>query len=222
MAQCEKIKKNGEQCGRVATPGYRFCKIHGGNRKAGIARYELKNGRYSKYLPENIQANYEELLSDPELLDLSHEIALMQTLFGELVQEIQSGGSRANWKELQNMWGEFLVAVEMEDIEEQTDLVNRINDAFERSDKNNTGLKQIQDMSDTLRKLSKDEQMRRVQNQTMIGVEQVMVLLVAALSSLKEAAFLYAEPAVAEKIIEYAESNHRRLIGSGKDTGKPS
>ena len=221
MPQCKHIRVNHDdaQCKKMATPGWEYCRTHGGNRKGGIVNSNLKNGRYSRYLPESIQKNYEELLADPDLLDLSHEIAVLQALYGELIREVEAGGSRENWLEMKNLWGDFLMAVQSEDVDEQTECAKNINDMFDRADKNHTGLKQLQDMSDTIRKLSKDEQTRRVQNQTMIGVETVMVLLYAALASLKEAAYRHAEPAVAERIIQDAEFNHARLIGAGQSSG---
>lgn len=63
-------------------PGKGFCKLHGGtgaNKTAG--------GRYSKYIQTTpLQQKHIELMRDPEILNLSEEIAVLRTVLTELLE----------------------------------------------------------------------------------------------------------------------------------------
>lgn len=74
----------------VKIPGA-ACKHHGGASPKGVASPQFIHGRHSRYLPERIRERYLEALSDPELLNLSAEIALIDQRIGELVEIWQAG-----------------------------------------------------------------------------------------------------------------------------------
>jgi hypothetical protein len=98
-------KKRGkeEHCRAPAMPNGR-CRIHGGKQPQGIARHNFKTGRYSKYLPTRLSARYEEAISDPDLLALRDDIALLDTRLGGVVEALDTGESQEAWTSLFALW----------------------------------------------------------------------------------------------------------------------
>src|SRR4051794_14907848 len=64
--------------------GRKRCRMHFGNVPRGMASPHTKTGRYSKDLPTRLLARYEEAMNDPDLLNLSSEIALLGARLSEL------------------------------------------------------------------------------------------------------------------------------------------
>ena len=214
--QCKAITvTTNERCKRSALEGDYYCSHHALNGQSGFRSTNLKSGRYSKYLPENIRADYETLLNDPDILSLENEIALMQSVLGRKVDEIAAGGTKNNWNTLQDYWSELMMAITNGDSRAQTDCILRIDEFLHKAEGEQTVTTEIRALTDSIRKLSESEQRRRVQNETMMGVERVMILMYSALQSLKDAAYLHAPPDIARKIIATAEKKHNELIGRG-------
>lgn len=65
------------------------CRKHGGLTPKGFACSSTVHGRYSKYIPQSLGASYKDSLSDPELLHLRSEIALMDTRITELLSQLK-------------------------------------------------------------------------------------------------------------------------------------
>jgi hypothetical protein len=70
------------------------CRIHGGTTPHGFALPQTKTGEHSRYLPTRLAERYEEMLSDPELLTLWREVALLRTRLAELLGKLDDGGGR--------------------------------------------------------------------------------------------------------------------------------
>lgn len=81
MVQCARIKTNGEQCRRAAMKGKRCCYSHGsGGRKP-------THGRYSDVLPKDLVDLYEYFKSDPDLMNLTPEIAQIRAWWGRFTKQ---------------------------------------------------------------------------------------------------------------------------------------
>ena len=59
--------------------------MHGGKTPRGSALPQTRHGRYSRDLPTRLLARYEESISDPELLNLSAEIAIVDISLSEML-----------------------------------------------------------------------------------------------------------------------------------------
>ena len=91
FGRCKMIKVDGERCKQPVGPASVVCEAHGA--AAGRARTPgmLKHGKYSKHLPTRLLAQYEQSLQDPGILDLSNEIALLDTKIAEELQQLEYG-----------------------------------------------------------------------------------------------------------------------------------
>jgi hypothetical protein len=60
--------------------GKEVCMMHGGKSRGGVASPRFKNGRYSRYLPQRLLEQYNEILNDPRLMEIREDIALFDAL----------------------------------------------------------------------------------------------------------------------------------------------
>lgn len=96
MRDCGAKTRNGGTCkGQPMANGR--CRMHGGGSLSGIASPTFQTGRYSKYLPAHLLADFEAAKSDPELVECRHELALVDSRFGQLAQRLQSGKDAEMW-----------------------------------------------------------------------------------------------------------------------------
>src|SRR5437870_6225370 len=87
MVQCHAhAKSTGKQCTRHAMPNG-CCYVHGGPTPSGIAASRYKHGRYSSVLPTHLLERYERSATDPDYLSGQHDIALIDTRIGDLLQQ---------------------------------------------------------------------------------------------------------------------------------------
>ena len=109
MAQCNaKSKRSGEQCKAQALKGKSKCRHHGGKSLAGKDSPSFKTGRFSKYLPDRLAEKYEEALSDPDLISLSNELALVDSqLTTQLELWHESGMNADGWARARELFRSF-------------------------------------------------------------------------------------------------------------------
>ena len=61
--------------------------MHGGKSRGGVASPSFKNGRYSRYTPQQLLEHYTEILNDPRLLEMSDDLALFHTLITSALED---------------------------------------------------------------------------------------------------------------------------------------
>lgn len=95
-------RQTGKPCKLTAEPGRQFCGIHGGKALAGPDSGTWKHGRFSKYLPARLLDKYHESLNDPDLLNLTEQIAVTDARIAELYASLDRGESGHLWKQLKD------------------------------------------------------------------------------------------------------------------------
>jgi hypothetical protein len=90
-------------------PNHR-CRHHGGKVTRGVDSPTFTHGKNSM-ITQAVPAIYRERFlafrADPDLLDNSNQIAMLATRWLEQTESLESGGSAAGIKELQELWGEL-------------------------------------------------------------------------------------------------------------------
>src|SRR5829696_9207702 len=84
-------KRTGHACGRPAMHGRHLCATHGVKTPRGLAAPNWRHGRYSKALPVGLQAAYERARTNPELIALRDELALLDTRLEQLIGGLAHG-----------------------------------------------------------------------------------------------------------------------------------
>ena len=95
--RCQFVRKDGSQCGGVALRGTDRCKRHSYGSPAGPLNPAFVHGRHSKVLPVRLLERYQASLSDPDLLSMRDDIALVDARMQELLSRVETGESDNLW-----------------------------------------------------------------------------------------------------------------------------
>ncbi len=174
-----KSRQTGEPCRQYAVPGRKFCHYHGGKNTVGPANNLLTTGRYSKYLPPRMAARYQEARSDPELLRLAEEIALVDSRLADLLGRVESGESGQVWAELAKAWAKFRTG------ENSAADASLVSDLIKAGNADYSAWGEIHKCVNARQRLVESERKRLVEAQQMVRVDQAMTLVAALLDSVK-------------------------------------
>lgn len=187
--QCNaKAKSSKKQCNRRAVKGKKVCTVHGGLTPSGIASPHWKHGRYSRYLPTGLLDRYEAELSDPELLVLDDEIALIRSRLFELLEKLEdSPDSGGTWTELRSCSIAFELAQRDASalpegdarniaMREVTKLWQDLKFIIERGAAEWAAWREIIQLTGQVKRLAESEQKRRVAGEFILGMSDVMAL----------------------------------------------
>lgn len=182
---CGAKTRSGEPCKRPPMPNGR-CDKHGGKSLAGIAAPGFKHGRYSKYLPDGLLERYQAARSDPDLLALRDEIALIDVRLGQLLEFATTGEHERLWPMLKEAYGELRKAIQAKDpsamVGELGILESLINGGADRYG----AWVELDRVIEQRRKLVETERKRLVEMQQMITAERAMVLVAVLQESVRK------------------------------------
>jgi hypothetical protein len=173
-----KSKQSGEQCKRHAVPGRNVCAMHGGKSPGGLGSATLKSGKYSKYLPQGLAAKYAAAVTDPEILALNNEIALVDARAMELLDGLNSGEATATlWNKLQKAAAELDAAQRAGDAVKLAMALNDMLDLIRRGAAESARWLEIYNLFERRRRLVDSERKRRMDMQTSVNADQIMILV---------------------------------------------
>jgi hypothetical protein len=161
------------------------CYVHGGKTPSGVASPHFKNGRHSKVLPTRLAAQYETAQRDPDLLNLKHEIALVDARLGELLERIDLDGAGALWGMVSIVHHAMNQAIDTDDLDELKTLVDQLGTAISRASADRQAWEAILPVVEQRRRLVQSESRRRVAMQDMMTTERSLVLLGAVAQIVK-------------------------------------
>lgn len=198
-----KAKSTGEQCRKHAVPGMEVCRYHGGLTPRGVASPHYKHGRYSKYVPTRLMERYVESVNDPELLNLSAEIALVDSRVADVLGRVDSGESGRRWRALGGLRSQFLTAQRRQDQEGMADALADILNGIRQGQADFEAWSEIVDLLERRRRLVESEQKRRIAMQLVVKVEEA----VGAMHQIADV--------VREAVLEHVDdgSVRRRVLG---------
>lgn len=150
------------------------CRLHGGASPSGIAHPRFKHGRYSSYLPPQMSERYGTALNDPELLDLRHEVALLDARIGDVLGKLETGETSGRWQRARDAFHALGGAIAVRDRQltqaAMTDLAKEIETGGTEADVWGELVKLIYHR----RKLVDSESRRRQVLHQMISLERAM------------------------------------------------
>jgi hypothetical protein len=176
--QCKaKSKQSGKQCKKSAVPGFEVCEIHGGKTPCGIALPQTRHGRYSKYLPARLAEQYEQSKSDPELLTLREDIALLDARLSDVMASASNQESGELWQSLKQAKKDYRGASGKDMLEKQAEALSHIFWLIDEGYQEWQSWKDIRFMLQERKQLVESERKRIVDMQQMISAERAMLLL---------------------------------------------
>lgn len=186
MSQCSGTSKaSGGPCPRPAMKGRTVCYHHGGKTPRGIALPQTRTGRYSKDLPTRMAARYQEAQSDPELLVLRDEIALLDSRLSDVLSRVDTGESGQLWSELNKTWAEFELRRASGDVPKMREALDAHEQALKRGRSDYAAWSEIGSLLDRRARFVESERRRYVEMQQMVSVEQTMLFLGAVTDAIR-------------------------------------
>jgi hypothetical protein len=176
--QCQaRSKRSGKRCRKWAVRGSGFCAFHGGRSLAGIAHPNFKHGKRSKYMMPALDEKVREAASDPELLSLREDIALVDGLLAESLQRLDSGESAAVWKEVLRVADDMAAAVAMQDMERVFGHATAIKTLVDRASKIRAAVQDTVNLIEQRRRLIESEAKRLEKMHQMARYEDVALFV---------------------------------------------
>jgi len=217
--QCGAKTRNGKPCKSLAMANGR-CRMHGGKSLKGIASPSLTTGKYSKYLPLDLQDTYADAQADhANLLSLRGDVELLDVLIRSKLPNLDTGESAQHWIALVKHIIEARKAMKSEDYGE---LSKRLDEMEALADKRRLHYATEQEIASQLeqrRKLVETEQKIIFGKERSIPIEQAMLLMQAVLESVKRnVTDVAALTAIQTDFIQFVGGNVRQRVDEYTDT----
>jgi hypothetical protein len=97
LCKVQRCKTTGMPCKKLAVNGYDVCGTHGGLTPRGTASVHYQGKGHSRNLPTRLADKYQEAISNPELLSLRSDIALLDVRIAETIENIDTGPIGRLW-----------------------------------------------------------------------------------------------------------------------------
>lgn len=183
---CGAKTRDGGTCRQLAMPNGR-CRLHGGKSRCGTASPKFKHGFFSAYLPKGLASNYRRVLSDPELLNMREEVALLRAMIGERLEIMSSGGpTKQTWAELQRLQERLEAARSSGDNDESEALIQKIDATIQAGGSTSDHYSEIVDLIMTKSNIADRERKRLDALRGTISVERAMILVAAIVEVIKQ------------------------------------
>ena len=176
-----KSKQTGEQCKNWSAPGRKVCKHHGGASPRGKDHPRTTTGKYSKFLPDRLAERFESFLGDKDILELSAEIALVDSQIAACLERPEVPQSR--WKTVRTIYSELVDAMDDGDSTEISKVMRKLLGAIEEGFTDAARWTLTLNLIEQRRKLTDSERRRVFDESNAVSIEQLM-LLVARISSI--------------------------------------
>lgn len=181
---CGAKRRDGGTCTQPAMANGR-CKMHRGGAKTGLAAGNYKHGRYSKVLPKRMLERYNAAVTDPELLNLSAEIAVVDSRLSDLLIRVESGDAGEIWDKLSKAKDKYRDASIKADIPEMGAQLDAMIRLIERGAQDVAAWREIHATLEQRRRLVESERKRLVEQEQMLTLHEAMTFFNAVASAVK-------------------------------------
>lgn len=186
--QCTAMsKRSGVQCKgtAIADSPSQKCRMHGGRPKVGAANAAFGPGRYSKYLPSQLDTIYREALANPELIEMGDHIALLESRMQQLLAGTAEGSPQPKWSQIRDLFADLATAVLTGESDKVNPALEQMQALVDAGMKWDTTWNQIGDLMEQLRKMTDTEVKRKKELNQMIPVERVIIMMAAVATAVK-------------------------------------
>lgn len=184
MQRCgARLRGKDRNCQKWPIKGRDRCELHGGKTPRGFALPQTTHARHSKDLPTRLAATYHASRNDPDLLNLSDEIALTDAFIEDARRGLDHGESGRLFVQLKAAWDALTTAQRAKDPSAVSQAINDIGALIRHGVAAYAARGEAADLIERRRKLVESEARRRIQLQDSITSERAMLLIAALLDS---------------------------------------
>jgi len=178
FSRCQKWAYNQErQCERLAVKGLDCCTTHGAKSLKGAASPTFEHGRYSKYVPKALAGRIEEALTDPELLNLSDDIAVANARVTMLLEELHGAGGIESWDRLGDLYALLVSAMRTGDVATITENLNSMGEIIQDARADHRTWGRIQGAQDHKIRIVNSEHKRRIDMEMLLGRDELIMII---------------------------------------------
>ncbi|AGY57032.1 HGGxSTG domain-containing protein [Gloeobacter kilaueensis] len=181
--RCGAKNGQGQPCRNYPVPGARRCKFHGGASLAGPSHPSFKHGRYSKFLPERLRDRMAAAMADPDLLNLSAEVALIDVRVQELLEKLDTGEAPRLWSELGTITDRLERAERARDAQAFAKLLDELVETIRRGSAAAAAWSEVANLLDRRRKIVDAEGKRQARMKAFVKVDEAMAVIAVVADS---------------------------------------
>lgn len=180
---CGAKRRGGGTCKLPPLTGKTRCRLHGGATPSGPQASRFKHGLYSKAVPKNLKQSFNNLISDPALLEGRAEVALMQLRLTQLSGRVQSNESGRAWAQLKALFTRFKQANEEENQEGMLAALNEMSVLVDGEVNDEAAWEELSEFVEKATKIAEREWKRVLANRQVISIEQVHAIAAALIAA---------------------------------------
>jgi hypothetical protein len=216
-AICGAKKRDGTPCQKPPMIGATRCRLHGGATPRGLASPNFKTGRFSKYLPESLLSAYDDVVNDPELLSVRHDIHLLDTLIAAKLNKLDDNESAATWKRVDDLIRAVRKAYKSERYGDLEDALDEMEGIADQKRLFYATEQEVTAQLEQRRKLVETENKTLYNKERALTAEQAMLLMSAVLDSVRRnVTNADALTAIQADFIRFASIGNQQRIDSGE------
>ena len=221
MPQCTaKSKQSQERCKKDACVGRNVCHIHGGKTLQGVASGLYRHGKYSKFLPLSLAADYQRARDDPDLHSLTDEIALSDARLCELLRRVETSDLGAAWTHLDSAYQAFTACRSVGDVTGMGRALSAMESQIGRGKTDYLLWREISDQVKLLGTLRLQEHKRLVDLESMMSAQQAQLFFGLIQQAVHKAVTTHADADAARRILAAIQADLVRLAGRTVDDAR--
>lgn len=180
--------RTGNPCKKEAVTGYTVCNLHGaGSPRAGRpGGRPIVTGRWSKFLPNRLAEKYQEAAKDPELLNLRHDIGLIDARMSDVLSRVDTGEAGSMWRQAKDYFNAIQAAVAESDPIKMRISMNQLDETLGKGLGDWAAWNEVIGLVEQRRKLVDTERKRLVDMNQMITTEKAIMMITAITNIIRE------------------------------------
>lgn len=178
-----KLRGKESMCKLAPLVGKTRCRLHGGKSLIGAESKTFKHGMYSKAIPANLKKTFDNLMSDPQLLEGRAEVSLMQLRLSQLSGRVQCNESGKAWHQLRALFTRFKQANEEENQEGMLAALNEMSLLVDGEVNDEAAWEELTEFIEKATRIAEREWKRVLSNRQVISIEQVHAIAAALIGA---------------------------------------
>jgi hypothetical protein len=196
---CGAKTRAGTPCKRGCVPDRPRCKLHGGMTPKGAEHCCFKDGRFSRYMPKNLNKAYQAAINDPDVLALTDYIGVLQARYGEILGQLDKAPLPPYKRILEQVESLDQAADGPDFLDRFEELKQLARDGAVSVSTQKRCWDQLRALSQEIAHLSLAEHKRRVENRLLVPAAQAVAFVTALGDAVRE---LVADEVLRERICD--------------------